>query len=116
MENVLITFFTAMATGFASWIFARRKNKAEAVGAEKNNDRTEIDNYKLIAQEWREAAERWKDLADEYQKKLIANSRQIEELVTSSITFKKEIRTLKTLLAKANKRIAELEKHDPSHV
>lgn len=105
------------------WLLFPRKNKAEAVGVEvankgyeNNNDRTEIENYKLIAQEWRESAQRWKDLADEYQTKLIENSRKFEAFLTTvkhnneeMASNKKEIEKLRNLLGKANKRILELE-------
>lgn len=70
-ETILIALGTALSTGFAQWIFYRRKHKATAVGAEKQNDRVELDNYKLIAEEWRETAQRWKEMADKYQMELV---------------------------------------------
>lgn len=111
-DPILIAIGTALATAFGSRVFYQRKHKAEAVGAEKGNDRTEIENYKLIATEWREAAQKWKDLADEYQLKLIENSRKIEVLVAEHAATKKELLKFKNLLAKANRRIAELERQE----
>jgi len=97
---VLLTFSSALIT----WLFARRKNKADAVSIEKTNDRSEIENYQFIAKEWREAAEQWKRLADEYQISLIENSRKFEAL-------SKEFSIHRGLLTRANNRIRELEKH-----
>lgn len=111
LEQVLIVLGTSLATAFSGWVFFIRKHKAEAVGVETNNTRQEIENYKLIAQEWREAAQQWKDLADEYQAKLIENSRKIERLESESAAIKKEVITLKGLLTRAQNRIIELEKH-----
>lgn len=103
METVWVTLGSVLATNFGQWVFFQRKLKAEASGAEINNDRSEIENLKLITQEWREAAQAWKDMADEYQSKHIANSRKVEELV-------EEVQGFKRKLARANKRIAHLEK------
>lgn len=117
MQEFLIALSGAALPILLAWLLYFRKHKADAVGAEKNNDRTEIENYKLIAQEWREAAQQWKDLADDYQTKLIENSRKIEahfELFEDNKkeldSNRREIQTLKALLQKANKRITELEK------
>jgi uncharacterized coiled-coil DUF342 family protein len=92
-----------LATGFGSWIFFRGKYKAETDGALKSNDRSEIENLKLITQEWREAAQAWKDMADEYQSKFIGNSRKVDELAD-------QVAMLTRQLKNANKRIAHLEK------
>lgn len=92
-----------MATGFGSWVFFREKYKAETDGAVKSNDRSEIENLKLITQEWREAAQAWKDMADEYQTKFIGNSRKVDELAD-------QVAMLTRQLKAANKRIAHLEK------
>lgn len=100
---MLISLGSAVSTAFAQWIFYFRKHKAVAAGAEKQNDRSEIENLKLITQEWREAAQAWKDMADEYQSKHIANSRKVDQLVET-------VASLKRQLTKANKRIATLEK------
>lgn len=102
---VLLTFFTALIT----WLFARKKNQAETQAIAKTNDSTEIENLIKMVKEWRETATNWKDLADSYQKELIEcrkiNGTKLEELY-------RELRSLKSQLNKANKRILELEKHD----
>lgn len=103
MESVLITLGSVLATNFGQWFFFQRKHKAEASGAEINNDRSEIENLKLIAQEWRDTAQAWKEMADEYQLKHMDNNRKINELV-------EEVQEFRRQLAKANSRIAHLEK------
>ena len=103
METVLVALGTALVSNFAQWVFFQRKHKAEASGAEINNDRSEIENLKLITQEWRDAAQAWKDMADEYQSKHIANSRKVDELI-------EEVHGFKRKLERANKRIAHLER------
>jgi uncharacterized membrane protein len=113
IDAVLIALGTSLATGFGSWVFFIRKHKAEAVGTEKTNDRSEIENYKLISQEWREAAQQWKDLCDEYQTKLIETLRKLDTRFVESdkelAANKEEIKKLRAALAVANKRIVELE-------
>jgi chromosome segregation ATPase len=109
LDLLLASIGTSIVTAFAGWVFFIRKHKAEAVGAEKTNDRTEIENYKLIAQEWREAAQQWKDLCDEYLTKLIENSRKIENMTIELSENKKDLRKFKGLLTKANNRIQMLE-------
>lgn len=99
----MITLGSVLATNFGQWFFYQRKHTATATGLEINNDRTEIENLKLITQEWREAAQAWKDMADEYQTKHIENSRRVDELGN-------QVHTLKRELAKARKRIETLEK------
>lgn len=95
METVLIAIGTALATGFGQWVFYFRKHRANA-------DRSEIDNLKLIVQEWRDTSKIWKDMADEYQNRHIDNSRKIEQLY-------EEIASLKRQLDKANRKINDLE-------
>ncbi len=99
MNEVLIVLGTSLATGFAGWIFGGKQV------AKNNSDRSEIENLKLITQEWREAAQSWKDMADEYQKKHIDNSRKLTDMAD-------EIQALKRQVARQTKRIAELEKHE----
>lgn len=101
MKEVLIGLGAALSTAFAQWVFYRRKHKGSA-------DRTEIDNYKLIAQEWRESAQRWKDLADEYQLESIQNKRKID-------TLEEELRSIKRQLASSLKRLKQLEKLNEKH-
>ncbi len=117
MVEFLMALSGAAIPIFLTWLLYFRKNKASAVGAEKNNDRTEIDNFKLIAQEWREAATQWKDLADETRTELIAERRRIESAFLKFEDTKKElesnrdeIKKLRAELGKAKSRIAELEK------
>ena len=109
MPEFLTATGAAALTLVLGWLLYLRKHRAAAVGAEKNNDRTEIENYKLIAQEWREAAQQWKDLADEYQTKLTLQSRVIVELEAREAGNRKEINALKGKLTKALNRITHLE-------
>ena len=110
LEQILISFIAAATPIFLLWLLYLRKHKAEAVGTEKNNDRTEIENYKLIATEWRETATRWKELADKYETELIESRRVIPQMRNDLDDNKREITTLKGLLTKAQNRIVELEK------
>lgn len=107
LEQVLIAVGGAVAGGFGNWVFYIRKHKATASGAEINNDRSEIENVKLIAQEWREAAQAWKDMADEYQAKHIENTRKLEEFAAQVASFKRR-------LDRSNRRINFLEKKLPN--
>lgn len=113
LEVVLIALGTTLATTFGGWVFFIRKHKAEAVGTEKTNDRSEIENYKLISQEWREAAQQWKDLCDEYQNRLIETLRKLDTKFVESdkelAANRDEIKKLRAALVIANKRIVELE-------
>ena len=117
MREGFLNIALPLLSGGISWIatrrWERRKFKAETVSAERGNDRSEIENYKLISTEWREAAQRWKDLVDEYQAKLIENSRRIDNLSVELSKTSKELSFVKGLLTKAQRRIKELEKHNP---
>lgn len=117
LELLISTLGGSALTLLLGWALYLRKHKADAAGVEKNNDRTEIDNLKLIVTEWRESATRWKDLADEYQEKFIEQNRKMERFFSEFesnrkelVDNRKEIETLKRKLSSANKRIAELEK------
>lgn len=101
MTEVLVGLGSALSTAFAQWVFYYRKHKGNA-------DRTEIENYKLIAQEWRESAQIWKDLADQYQLESIQNKKKIEKL-------EEELRALKRQLTSASKRINHLEMLNEKH-
>lgn len=105
VNNVMLVLGSSFVTAVLQWFLYKRKHNANAVNIEKTNDRSEIENYQFIAREWREAAEQWKHLADDYQTKLIENSHKIEEL-------SKEVSIQKGKLTKAYKRIGELEKHE----
>lgn len=96
LEQVLIGLGGAVAGSFGQWVFYIRKHKATA-------DRSEIENQKLLTREWREAAEQWKDMADEYQIKHIENTRKLEEFASQVSSFKRK-------LERSNKRINCLEK------
>ncbi|MEH0008246.1 MAG: hypothetical protein V6Z82_05940 [Flavobacteriales bacterium] len=110
--NIVLPLFTGGISWIATRWWERRKFKAEAVSAERGNDRSEIENYKLIATEWREAAQKWKDLVDEYQTKLIDNSHRIDELSSKLSATTRELSLVKGQLTKAQNRIKELEKHN----
>lgn len=101
-DTVLITLGTVLATNFGQWFFYQRKHKAAATGAEINNDRSEIENLKLIIQEWKETATVWKAMADEYRTKYIADHRAVESMG-------EELASVKRQLKRAQKRIATLE-------
>lgn len=108
-EQILISFAAAATPIFLLWLLYFRKHRAAA-------DSSEIENYKLIATEWRETSQRWKDLADDYQMKFIEQNRQMEAYFARGgdnkkelEENKKEIENLKKLLKGANKRILDLE-------
>lgn len=100
MNEILIALGSSIATGFGQWVFYYRKHKATAIGAEKGNDRTEIENYKLIAQEWRESAERWKDMADKYQMELIEYKKELSSIEGKLIEALNKINCLESRLSK----------------
>lgn len=105
LSTVLIALGTSLATGFGSWVFFIRKHKADADGAEKTNDRTEIENLKLIVDEWRQSAKTWKEMADEYQQRYVGNARKLE-------TLEDQVGTLTRELRRAQERIEHLEKEN----
>lgn len=105
LETVLYPTLVLLLTSLITWFFTRKNERAKTKSLEKINDRSEIENYQLVAKEWREAAEQWKQLADEYQLQLIDNSKKIEAL-------SKEHSILKGQLTRANNRIKELERHN----
>lgn len=109
VQQILISFAASATPIILLWVLYLRKHKAEAVSTEKTNDRTEIDNIKLIAQEWRESAIKWKDLADEYQMKFIEQNRKMEAYFANGGDNKKEIERLNRKLTAAYKRIKDLE-------
>lgn len=97
-ETILIALGSSLATGFGQWVFYFRKQAAETKSVDKNNERQEIENLNLIAKEWREAANIWKQMVDEYHLKSMDNMRRIEELET-------KVSTLQRQLNSANKQI-----------
>jgi uncharacterized coiled-coil DUF342 family protein len=105
LNEILIALGSGLAGAFSKWVFDRHRRKADTQSVEQSNSRAEIENLKLIVQEWREAASQWKDMADDYQQKFIDNSRKLDEV-------HQELRSLKSQLAKANRRIKQLEEHD----
>ncbi len=102
LSTVLISLGSSVATGFGSWIFFRKKHKAEADGVTINNDRAEIESLNLIAKEWRETAQSWKSMADEYRLKYMDYQREVE-------TLAEQVSELSIKLNRANRRIAHLE-------
>lgn len=109
VQDIVIPFIAAATPIFLMWLLYLRKHKASA-------DSSEIENYKLIATEWRETSQRWKDLADDYQMKFIEQNRKMEAFFAQGGDNKreleenrKEIAKLNGLLTKANKRIKHLE-------
>lgn len=100
-KDILLVLGSALATGFAQWVFYFRKHQAEAKGVVKNNDRQEIENLNLISKEWREAAKSWKDMADEYHAKSKENMRRIDEL-------EQKVMNLEAALRSANRQIEKL--------
>lgn len=101
-QEFLTPFIAAATPIFLLWLLYLRKHKASA-------DSSEIENYKLIATEWRETSQRWKDLADDYQMKFIEQNRKMEAYFAKGGDNRKEIERLNNLLIKANKRIKHLE-------
>ncbi len=115
MENkgIWLNLIFPAVSGAITWVatrwYERRKFKAETDTVVVGNDRSEIENYKLLVAEWRETAQKWKDLADEYQGKLIENTKKIDELYLRNSEVRRELSSVKGLLTKANNRIKELE-------
>lgn len=65
MSEVLITLASSFASAFVAWIFARRKNAAEAQKAEAEAKASELDVIEDAIKIWRELAE---DLKKEVQR------------------------------------------------
>lgn len=101
-------------SGAISWLatryYERGRFKAETATLNIGNTRQEIENYKLISIEWREAAQQWKNLVDEYQQKLIDNAKKIDELYEQNSEMKRQLFSVTRQLERANRRINELEK------
>ncbi len=78
--NILFPSISAGVAWIVTRLYERSKFKAETDNLVINNTRAEIENFKLIAAEWRETAEVWKDLVDKYQDRLVENADKIDEL------------------------------------
>lgn len=113
INSVFWTILFPALSGAISWLatryYERGKQRAETATLNIGNTRQEIENYKLISIEWREAAQQWKDLVDEYQAKLIENAKRIEELYDQNAQLRREFASVKGQLTRANNRIKELE-------
>ncbi len=107
--NILFPSVSAAIAWLATRLYERNKFKAETDGLVINNTRDEIENFKLIAAEWRETAQAWKDMVDNYQDRLIENATKIDELFKENFDLKQDIEQLKKQLDKAQDRIKELE-------
>lgn len=101
LNTILAIAGSSLITALAQWALYFRKHAAEAKSVIRANDHQEIQNLNLIAKEWREAAQLWKAMADEYQTKSIESMRRIEHL-------EQKVSELESALAKANKEITKL--------
>ncbi len=107
--NVLFPALSGVITWIAARWYERRKFRAETDSLIVGNTRTEIENYKLVAAEWRETATAWKNMVDEYQTRLVENAEKIDKLVKENLQLKHDLALLKEDLSKAQCRINELE-------
>ena len=105
IETMLAVAGSSLVTALAQWALYFRRHAAEAKSVVRSNEATEIQNLNLIAKEWREAGQAWKEMADDYQRRAIENMKRIEEL-------EKKVQELESALAKANKQIEILKKHE----
>ncbi len=106
-EIVFSVIGSSAFTMLLTWALYFRKHKASAQGVEKENDKTEIQNFIQMAREWRETATQWKALADEYQQELIKQSREFTDQVEEMTKTREE---LQTKLTKAYQEIEQLRK------
>ncbi len=96
--NVLFPAISGVVAWLATRWYEREKFKAETDTVVVGNARNEIENFKLLVAEWRETAQKWKDLADEYQTKLIESTKTIDELYQQNVEMKRELNELKRRL------------------
>lgn len=111
-SEILVPLITAGISWVSTRWYERKRYKAETATVEVGNTRSEIENYKMISIEWREAAQQWKGLVDEYQQKLIENAKRIDELYEQNREISRALATVKGQLTKAQSRIKELEKQN----
>lgn len=109
LENIQLILGGGAVTAIIQWLLYFRKNQADAITVVKSNDATEIQNLILMVKEWRETAVNWKQLADQYQNELIASRKENGEKIEH---LEKKIQELSTKLNSAQRRLAQLEKHD----
>lgn len=102
METLLAVLGSSLVTALTQWALYFRKHKAEATTVVTQNDHQEIQNLNLIAKEWREAAQLWKSMADEYQAKSIDSRKRIEQL-------EEKVTELERALHVANSKISKLQ-------
>ncbi len=118
--EVFWSFFNPSLSSAIAWLatrwYERKTHKAKVdeltyqnESLKKQNERKEIENVFLVAKEWRESAQQWKDEADASRSKLIENTKKIEDLTIQLATTSKELSIVKGKLTRAYKRIEELE-------
>lgn len=112
MSDALLGILAAGGTGFVSalvaWIFARRKNAAEARQAEAQADITELDRVEQAIKIWREMAE---DLKAQVQTLSNENKSLICELKKVRKTNEMIITALKSITPEnVHKVVDELQK------
>lgn len=113
MSDILLGILAAGGTGFVSalvaWIFARRKNTAEARQAEAQADITELDRVEQAITIWRKIAE---DLKAQVQALSDENKRLICELKKVRKTNEMIITALKSITPEnVHKVVDELQKN-----
>ena len=100
------TFISAVLTGFAGFIFGKRKQNAETETIEANNDSIEIGNADKIISVYRNSLD---DLTKRYENKF----KEVTELYENKIQLlKDEIAVLKSLNDSYKIKIQELEKRN----
>lgn len=114
ISDVIVPLLTAGISWLSTRWYERKRYKAETATVEVGNTRSEIENYKIMLEDWRKTAQHWKGLADEFQQKLIENAKQITELYELNREISKSLTIVKGQLTKAQNRIKELEKHNDS--
>lgn len=95
MIETLSTIVMGFATAFVTWLFARRKNKAEAQANEIDNAKKNAEYYQLLLDD---LMSRYKTLLNDLDKAtetIRAKDKQIEELMTVIREMTEELKKYK---------------------
>jgi len=86
--TIIIALFSSIATGLGSWIFARKKNAAEAKSVE-------LENVSKAVEIWREAAENLNAQLKIYTEQYEKMRQENEELRKKIFELEDQIKLLK---------------------
>jgi len=96
LSTILIALGTSSATGFAGWIFGRRRSVAETQGVE-------LENVGKAVEIWRESAENLAEQLKVYSEQVRINNEQLVTLKQENVRLNEEINQLRSELDKLSK-------------